>query len=99
MGGAERLQSVYTTANWNSPLACGAYAKPGNQAWLSAISRRRADYSTSTLATNTVLHTGITSGCVTCHGAPSASAPFSTITFTPKSAVLAPYTSRPHHAV
>jgi len=48
-----------------------------------------ADYSTATLAANPVLHTGLSSGCLTCHGSPSGALTFYN-NFTPKSAVLSP---------
>ncbi|HXN09956.1 MAG TPA: cytochrome c3 family protein, partial [Steroidobacteraceae bacterium] len=42
------------------------------------------------LATNAVLHTGISSGCIACHGAPNASAPVFYLNYTPKDALLSP---------
>ncbi|HWY95316.1 MAG TPA: hypothetical protein VNX69_09005, partial [Steroidobacteraceae bacterium] len=81
----------HTTANWNSTaLPAGHMPNPGNQACAVCHKSAPADYSTATLAANTVLHTGITSGCVTCHGAPSATPPVFYNNFTPKSAVLSP---------
>ena len=61
----------HTTANWNSTaLPAGHMPNPANQACTVCHTTAPADYSTATLATNTVLHTGISSGCITCHGGP-----------------------------
>ena len=80
----------HTTANWNSTaLPAGHMPNPANQACTVCHTTAPADYSTTTLATNTVLHTGITSGCITCHGSPAGALTFYN-NFTPKSAVLSP---------
>jgi hypothetical protein len=79
----------HTTANWNSTaLPAGHMPNPGNQAC--AVCHVGAPASYTTLAANAVLHTGITSGCITCHGAPSATPPVFYNNFTPKSAKLSP---------
>jgi hypothetical protein len=79
----------HTTANWNSTaLPAGHMPNPGNQACTVCHTAAPANY--TTLAANAVLHTGITSGCITCHGAPAATAPVFYLNFTPKSALLSP---------
>ena len=81
----------HTTANWNSTaLPAGHMPNPANSACTVCHTTAPADYSTATLAANAVLHTGISSGCITCHGAPSATPPVFYLNFTPKSAVLTP---------
>jgi hypothetical protein len=83
--------SCHTTANWNSTaLPAGHMPNPANNACSVCHKSAPADYSTTTLAANAVLHTGITSGCITCHGAPSAPQPVFYLNYTPKDAVLAP---------
>jgi len=80
----------HTTANWNSTaMPAGHMPNPANQACTVCHTTAPADYSTTTLAANPVLHTGITSGCITCHGSPAGALTFYS-NFTPKSAVLAP---------
>jgi nitrate/TMAO reductase-like tetraheme cytochrome c subunit len=79
----------HTTANWNSTaLPAGHMPNPGNQACTVCHTAAPANY--KTLAANAVLHTGISSGCITCHGAPNASPPVFYLNYTPKDAVLAP---------
>jgi hypothetical protein len=79
----------HTTANWNSTaLPAGHMPNPGNQACTVCHTAAPSNY--TTLASNTVLHTGITSGCITCHAAPNATPPVFYQNFTPKSAVLSP---------
>jgi hypothetical protein len=79
----------HTTANWNSTaLPAGHMPNPGNQACAVCHTAAPANY--KTLATNAVLHTGIGSGCITCHGAPNAAPPVYYLNFTPKDAVLSP---------
>ena len=81
----------HTTANWNSTaLPAGHMPNPGNQACAVCHTSAPADYSQTTLASHTVLHTGISSGCLTCHGAPNATPPVFYNGFTPKDAVLTP---------
>jgi hypothetical protein len=81
----------HTTANWNSTaLPAGHMPNPANSACTLCHTTAPADYSTATLAANPVLHTGITTGCITCHGAPSATAPVFYPNYTPKDALLAP---------
>jgi predicted CXXCH cytochrome family protein len=81
----------HTTANWNSTvLPSGHMPNPANQACTLCHTTAPADYSTATLAANAVLHTGITSGCLTCHGAPNATAPVFYNNYTPKDALLSP---------
>ena len=78
----------HTTANWNSgTLPAGHMPNPGNQG-CSVCHIVPSNY--KTLAANPVLHTGISSGCITCHGAPSAAPPVFYLNFTPKDAVLSP---------
>jgi cytochrome c553 len=75
----------HTTANWNSnTLPAGHMPNPGNQGC--AVCHTGAPSNYATLATNAVLHTGITSGCITCHGAPNATAPVFYLNYTPKAA-------------
>jgi len=61
---------------------------PGNTACNTCHVAAPGNY--KTLAANSVLHTNISSGCITCHGAPNATAPVFYLNFTPKSAVLSP---------
>jgi hypothetical protein len=78
----------HTTANWNTTvLPAGHMPNPGNQACTVCHTAAPSNY--ATLATNSVLHTGITSGCITCHGPPTGALTFYN-NFTPKSAVLSP---------
>jgi hypothetical protein len=80
----------HTTANWNSNMMpAGHMPNPANQACTVCHTTAPNDYSTATLAANAVLHTGITSGCITCHGPPTGALTFYN-NFTPKSAVLSP---------
>jgi hypothetical protein len=80
----------HTTANWNSTvLPAGHMPNPANQACTVCHTTAPADYSTTTLAANATLHTGITSGCLTCHGGPAGALTFYN-NFTPKAAVLSP---------
>jgi hypothetical protein len=75
----------HTTANWNSnTLPAGHMPNPGNQGCTVCHTGAPSNY--ATLAANAVLHTGITSGCITCHGAPNATAPVFYLNFTPKPA-------------
>jgi hypothetical protein len=81
----------HTTANWNSTaLPAGHMPNPANSACTVCHTKAPSDYTTATLAANAVLHTGITTGCITCHGAPSATPPVFYQSFTPKDAVLSP---------
>jgi hypothetical protein len=81
----------HTTANWNSTvLPAGHMPNPANQACAVCHTKAPSDYTTTTLAANAVLHTGITTGCITCHGAPNATPPIFYPSYTPKSAVLSP---------
>jgi hypothetical protein len=78
----------HTTANWNSnTLPSGHMPNPGNQGC--TVCHTGAPNNYATLAANPVLHTGISSGCITCHGPPTGSLTFYN-NFTPKSAVLSP---------
>jgi hypothetical protein len=59
--------SCHTTANWNSgTLPAGHMPNPGNQGC--NVCHIAAPTNYTTMAANTVLHTGISSGCITCHG-------------------------------
>ncbi len=79
----------HTTANWNSTtLPAGHMPNPGNQGC--SVCHVGAPSNYATLASNTVLHTGISSGCITCHGAPNATPPVFYLNYTPKDAVLSP---------
>ncbi len=79
----------HTTANWNSTaLPAGHMPNPGNQSC--AVCHTAAPSNYTTLATNAVLHTGITSGCIACHGAPNATPPVFYLNYTPKDAILSP---------
>jgi len=79
----------HTTANWNSTaLPAGHMPNPGNQAC--AVCHIAAPANYATLAANAVLHTGISSGCIACHGAPNATPPVFYLNYTPKDAVLSP---------
>ena len=79
----------HTTANWNSTaLPAGHMPNPGNQTCTVCHTGAPSNY--ATLAANAVLHTGITSGCITCHGAPNATPPVFYLNYTPKDAMLSP---------
>jgi hypothetical protein len=82
----------HTTANWNSTsgaLPAGHMPNPGSQGCNTCHTAAPTNY--TTLAANAVLHTGITTGCITCHGAPNATAPVFYLNYTPKAAAgLAP---------
>ena len=81
----------HTTANWNSTaMPAGHMPNPANSACTVCHTTAPSDYSRTTLAANPILHTGISSGCATCHGAPNASAPVFYNNFTPKDALLSP---------
>jgi len=83
--------SVIRPPNWNSTsLPVGHMPNPANQTCPVCHTKAPTDFTTATLASNAVLHTGISSGCITCHGAPSASAPVFYLNYTPKSALLSP---------
>jgi hypothetical protein len=75
----------HTTANWNSgSLPANHMPNPANQAC--SVCHIAAPTNYATLASNTVLHTGIASSCITCHGAPNAAKPVYATNFTPKAA-------------
>ena len=75
----------HTTANWNSgSLPANHMPNPANQACATCHTAAPTNY--TTLASNAILHTGIASGCITCHGAPNATAPVYAVNFTPKAA-------------
>jgi hypothetical protein len=78
----------HTTANWNSTtMPSNHMPNPANQACSTCHTKSSTgDYTPATLAANAVLHTGITSGCITCHGAPNATAPVYATSYTPKPA-------------
>jgi hypothetical protein len=79
----------HTTANWNSgSLPAGHMPNPGNQGCTVCHTAAPSNY--ATLAANATLHTGITTGCITCHGAPNAAPPVFYLNYTPKDAVLSP---------
>ncbi len=71
-------------------MPAGHMPNPANQACTVCHTTAPADYTTTTLAANAVLHTGITSGCITCHGAPNSTPPVFYPNYTPKDAVLSP---------
>jgi len=55
----------HTTANWNSTaLPAGHMPNPAKQSCTLCHTTAPADYSTTTLASVAVLHTGISSGCI-----------------------------------
>jgi Cytochrome c7 and related cytochrome c len=57
----------HTTANWNSgTLPAGHMPTPGTATCLVCHTAAPTNY--TTMASNAILHTGITSGCITCHG-------------------------------
>jgi hypothetical protein len=79
----------HTTANWNSnSLPTGHMPNPANQACTVCHTTAPADYTTATLAANSVLHTGISSGCSQCHGGTTALTWYNN--FTPKDGILSP---------
>jgi Cytochrome c7 and related cytochrome c len=79
----------HTTANWNSTsLPTGHMPNPANKACAICHTTAPADYTTATLAANSVLHTGISSNCGQCHGATTALTWYNN--YTPKDAILAP---------
>jgi cysteine synthase len=77
----------HTTANWNSTaLPSGHMPNPANTACNTCHMAAPTNY--TTLAANSVLHTGISSGCAQCHGGSTALTWYNN--FTPKDAVLVP---------
>jgi predicted CXXCH cytochrome family protein len=81
----------HTTANWNSDsIPAGHMPNPASSACTVCHTAAPTDYSTATLAAISVIHTGISSGCIACHGAPNATPPVFTPSYTPKDAVLSP---------
>ncbi len=75
----------HTTANWNSgTLPANHMPNPANQACATCHTAAPTNY--TTLASNAVLHTGIASSCITCHGAPNAAKPVYATNFSPKAA-------------
>jgi len=75
----------HSTANWNTTaLPAGHMPNPANQGCTVCHTGAPANY--KTLAANAVLHTGIGSGCSTCHGAPNGAAPVFYLNYTPKAA-------------
>ena len=81
--------ACHTTANWNSTaLPAGHMPNPGNQGC--SVCHIAAPTLYTTLAANPILHTGISSGCITCHGSPATTAPVFYLNYSPKSAHLAP---------
>ena len=81
----------HTTANWNSTaLPAGHMPNPANQPCSTCHAAAPSSYTPATLAAYPILHTGIASGCMTCHGAPNAAPPVFYDGFTPKSATLSP---------
>jgi hypothetical protein len=77
----------HTTANWNSTaLPAGHMPNPGNQAC--AVCHTGAPSNYATMASITVLHTGISSGCASCHGVTQLT--FYNNNDNPKAAVLTP---------
>ncbi|MDE1922819.1 MAG: hypothetical protein KGI55_05295, partial [Gammaproteobacteria bacterium] len=88
MAAPNDCSQCHTTANWNSTsLPANHMPNPASQA-CSVCHIAIPTY--TTLATNAVLHTGITGGCIACHGAPNATAPVFANNYTPKDAILAP---------
>ncbi len=80
--------SATRTANWNT-TACraGTCRTRRTRPAMSVTRRRRRNY--TTLAANSVLHTGITTGCAQCHGGTTAADVLQQY-HNPKAAVLAP---------
>ena len=79
----------HTTANWNSTaLPAGHMPNPGGQQCTVCHTAAPARI-TCTLASNAVLHTGITTGCAQCHGG-ATQLTFYNNNDNPKSAVLTP---------
>jgi hypothetical protein len=78
----------HTTANWNSTtMPSNHMPNPASQACSTCHTKSSTgDYTKATLASNAILHTGISGGCITCHGAPNAAAPVYANGFTPKAA-------------
>ncbi|MHB8723271.1 MAG: cytochrome c3 family protein, partial [Steroidobacteraceae bacterium] len=77
----------HTTANWNSnAMPAGHMPNPANTACNTCHVTAPASY--TTLAANSVLHTGISSGCAQCHGGSTALTWYNN--YTPKDGVLAP---------
>ncbi|MDP9013480.1 MAG: hypothetical protein M3O41_12650, partial [Pseudomonadota bacterium] len=74
----------HNTANWvSNTLPANHMPNPGNQACGTC---HIAIPTYTTLAAKAVLHTGISSGCITCHGAPNVAAPIFANSFSPKAA-------------
>ena len=78
----------HETTDWNSTaLPAGHMPNPGNQACTVCHIAAPGNY--ATLAANSVLHTGISTGCAQCHGG-AAALTFYNNNDNPKSAVLSP---------
>src|ERR1700730_10677596 len=82
----------HNTKDWGSnSMPAGHMPNPGNQACAvchTAIGSTLATY--ATLASISVLHTGITTGCAQCHGGPGGQLTFFNNNDNPKAAVLTP---------
>ncbi|MEA3107507.1 MAG: hypothetical protein QOI88_2112, partial [Gammaproteobacteria bacterium] len=75
----------HTTANWNSgTMPAGHMPNPANQACSVCHTAAPANY--TTLASILVLHTGISTGCISCHGAPNVAKPVFANNYSPKAA-------------
>jgi hypothetical protein len=79
--------ACHTTANWNSnTMPAGHMPNPANAACNTCHTTAPASY--TTLAANSILHTGISGNCGVCHGGKTALTWYNN--YTPKDAVLAP---------
>ena len=91
MAAPNDCRTCHTTANWDSgALPAGHMPNPGNNSCTVCHTKAPADFTASTLAAAPILHTGISTGCMTCHGAPNVAAPVFYPNYTPKDALLAP---------
>ncbi|HEX3397443.1 MAG TPA: cytochrome c3 family protein [Steroidobacteraceae bacterium] len=81
----------HQTTDWTSSvLPPGHMPRPANNACNVCHTKAPSDYAVATLAANPILHTGISSNCILCHGGPAAAPPVFYMNYTPKSAVLTP---------
>ena len=79
----------HNTKTWlSTALPVGHMPNPGNQGCSTCHTAAPTNY--TTLAAVSVLHTGISSNCITCHGAPNAAVPVFYLLYTPKNAAKMP---------
>jgi hypothetical protein len=80
----------HTTKDWNSTaMPVGHMPNPANQTCTVCHKSAPSDYTTATLAANSMLHTGIAGNCGLCHGNYVTALTWAT-NYTPKAALLTP---------